>query len=156
MPSIYAIRGGPHHGKKDSWAEASDCSFLVKQGYGNAMKFADTDAEQADAWLARPMMPEGKTALARNYLKGQHIVVRMLALSFLTTAFGFAIWFVAARVNLWMECATKFSNASSVGCIYSHRILSIAGEKQLEISHIIASQVVVAILAGWTWLGSFI
>ena len=134
MGKLYALRGGRGHGIYEKFYEAIDAGWYQKQPYGNAASFSQEERDEANAWIGgREPFPEGRLRLLeRSKIKEQHIFVKLLLLTFISTIFALALTKTAYFAHGKMECP-NFSASGSVPCIYAHKIIAYVNEYQRRV-----------------------
>eukprot|EP01051_Picozoa_sp_SAG22_P013228 SAG22_NODE_1457_length_4381_cov_6.147828_4_plen_204_part_00 len=153
---VYAVRApGNKSGKifKD-WPSASDALFRKHAAYGNAVKIdAEVDetiealTERAQLWADERFLPEGPPADFRDWIKKQHIVVRVSGICWLLLALGTFVFMVLDLTGDYLSC-NRFWSSAPVLCAGINKMKAMVVEHSLHIQSFFVAQMVIAIGAG--------
>ena len=150
MGKLYAIRGGQGHGVYEKFHEAIGAGWYQKQPYGNAASFSQEERDEAHAWIdGREPFPEGRLRLLESKIKEQHIFVKLLLLTFISTIFALALTKTAYFAHGKLECP-NFPAPGSVPCIYAHKIIAYVNEYQRSLHEFVGAQLTA--LVGMLWV----
>ena len=152
MGKLYAIRGGQGHGVYDKFYKAIDAGWYQKQPYGNAATFSEEEEDEARAWIdRREPFPEGRLRLLESNLKQQHIFVKLLMLTFITTIFAVYLTRLAYFAHDKMDCP-KFPASGSPPCIYAHKVIAYVNEYQSRFFEFVGAQFITLIGMLWVYV----